>query len=213
MRPPFSRRRYVVDWKLQGSLCLHGLLYGALVMVAMVGGIFVPLIWNLGDAQSPYYGEQAIVMLYLHERMWFLVLLCALIVAVSALKMSHRIAGPLVRYKRNLRLIADGKLPPALRTRPGDYLQEEVACLNHAVRGVRQRVDAIRAAERRVREQTAALATLLGAPGESAALQSAVLDLEAAVGAFVDHDPGDGRAPVVQPSTEVALAGAGGRAS
>ena len=179
----------------------------------MVGGIFVPLIWNLGDVQPQSYGEQAIVMLYLHERLWSLVLLCALIVAVSALKMSHRIAGPLVRYKRNLRLIAEGKLPPPLRTRPGDYLQEEVDCLNTAVAGVRQRLDAIRAAERRVREQAATLVTSLGAPGESAALRSAVLDLEAAVGAFVDHDPGDGRASVAQPSGGVALAGAGGRAS
>ena len=109
MPRPFIRRRYIVDWKLQGSLCAHGLLYGSLVLVAICGGIFAPLMWDLGgSSQAQGLEEKAIVMLYMHERLWFLALLCAGIVVLGAIKFSHRIAGPLVRYKRNLRLLADG---------------------------------------------------------------------------------------------------------
>jgi hypothetical protein len=204
------RRRYLVDWKLQGALCLHGLLYGALVLVAVVAGIFVPLLWTLGEGRPQQYEEQAIVMLYMHERLWFLVLVCTGIVLVSAVKMSHRIAGPLVRYKRNLRLVAEGKLPPPLRTRRGDFLQEEVACLNLDVDGVRTRVDAIRSAERRLRAQLTAVAA--GAPlavGARADLDAATAALTAAVAAFAEHDPGDTR-PLPLPAAPVVCVGVEG---
>ncbi len=138
------RWRFIVDWKLQGSLCVHGVLYGLLVLVAVSLGIFLPLLWNLSDAdQVNVLEDQAVVMLYMHERFWWLALLCLAIVVLGAVKFSHRIAGPLVRYKRNLRLLADGKLPSPLRTRAGDYLQDEVACLNQAVAGITTRIEAM----------------------------------------------------------------------
>ena len=194
MPRPFVRRRYIVDWKLQGSLCLHGLLYGMLVLVAISCGIFMPLLWNLGD-QNNLAGleEQAIVMIYLHERFWLLAAACAAIVVLGAVKFSHRIAGPLVRYKRNLRWLADGKLPPPLRTRNGDYLKEEVACLNAAVAGVSVRIEAIRKAQRALRRELHALAG--GGVGAAAAPFAALLAADEELGrqlaGFREIDPGD----------------------
>ena len=144
MNKRLLRRRFIVDWKLQGSLCAHGVLNGVLVLVTVSCGIFAPLLWNLRDGSELHrFEEQAIVMLYMHERFWLLAALCLCIVVLGAIRFSHRIAGPLVRYKRNLRLVAAGKLPPPLRTRRGDYLQEEVACLNDAVAGVASRLPAL----------------------------------------------------------------------
>ena len=190
----FVRRSYIVDWKLQGSLCLHGLLYGMLVLVAISGGIFLPLLWNLGDSNNVAgLEEQAIVMIYLHERFWLLAAACAAIVVLGAIKFSHRIAGPLVRYKRNLRWLADGKVPPPLRTRDGDYLKEEVACLNAAVAGVAARVDAIRKAHRELRRELLALAG--GGVGPAAAPYAALLaadeELVRKLEGFREVDPGD----------------------
>lgn len=196
MTRTYSRRRYIVDWQLQGSLIAHGLLYGGLVLVAIVGGIFLPLVWDLGDGgRPPQFEEQSIVMLWMHERLWYVMAICAAIVVVSAIRFSHRIAGPLVRYKRNLRLLAAGKLPPPLRTRPGDYLQEEVACLNAAVAGVSTRVEAIHRAQ--VAVQAEILALLARVPADRAggeALVAASRELEHRVREFVAHDPGDSRA-------------------
>jgi methyl-accepting chemotaxis protein len=206
----FSRRRYIVDWKLQGSLCTHGLLYGGLVLAAVIGGIFAPLLWDLTSTNT-YVEEQAIVMLYMHERLWFLVLVCAVIVALSALKMSHRIAGPLVRYKRNLRLVAGGKLPTPLRTRAGDYLQEEVRCLNAAIAGIGERVDTIKNAAAAVRAGVDAIAAA-GASlpdGRIDALLAASRELDRALGAITHCDPGDERAPADAAEPVIALAGAG----
>lgn len=212
-KPPFLRRRFIVDWKLQGSLCAHGLLYGGLVLAMVSGGIFVPLLWNLGDqANLPGLEEEAIVMLYMHERFWMLALLCAITVVLGAIKFSHRIAGPLVRYKRNLRLLADGKLPTPLRTRRGDYLKEEVACLNAAVAGVEQRLAAIRKAQLALRREV--LDMLQRVPPQVAPqfdpLLAAGRDLEQAIGAFVACDPGDDQLPEKAAAPAVALAGAAG---
>lgn len=207
----YARRRYIVDWKLQGPICLHALFYGGLVLAAIVIGIFLPLVWELGSANQPVgYEERSIVMLYLHDRLWWLMLGCAAIVAVSAIRLSHRIAGPLVRYKRNLRLLAEGKLPTPLRTRDADFLKEEVACLNEAVAGVQHRIAAIRRAHAVLATEIASVAMrAASAPApDCTALLTASRDLEQAVAAFAAHDTGDDRRPVEQQAA-VALAGNG----
>jgi hypothetical protein len=202
------RRRVLVDWPLQGSLIAHVLAYGGLVMLAIVGGLFAPLLWDLASGTPQAFAEQSIVMVYLHERFWLPAALCAVILALCALRLSHRIAGPLVRYKRNLRLVADGRLPSPLRTRDGDYLKEEVACLNAAVAGVAARVDAIRRAHRSLQATLAALPAGAAADAERLdALARAERELARAIGAFRDHETGDERAALEQPAAAVALAG------
>jgi len=211
MHKRFLRRRFIVDWKLQGSLCAHGVLNGLLLLVTVSCGIFAPLLWNLGDSSELHrYEEQAIVMLYLHERFWLLAALCLGIVVLGAIRFSHRIAGPLVRYKRNLRLVAAGKLPPPLRTRRGDYLQEEVACLNGAVVGIATRVEAIRRAQSAVRREVHAVIERL--PRQQTqqleAMTVALQQLEQAVSEFKVHDPGDELVTDQAEALAPALAGA-----
>ncbi|MBL9076836.1 MAG: hypothetical protein JNL08_04995 [Planctomycetes bacterium] len=197
------RWRYIVDWKLQGSLCLHGLLYGLLVLVAVSVGIFLPLVWNLGSAErDAVLEEQAVVMLYMHERFWWLALSCIAIVLLGAIKFSHRIAGPMVRFKRNLRLIADGKLPTPLRTRPGDYLKEEVACLNRAVAGLAARAEGMQQAHAALeRELAAALARVSRqAAFEFEAVREASRDLGRRVHSLESFDPRDDALPEPVPA-------------
>ncbi len=157
--PPFRRRRLVVDRPFQRSLCLHGIGLGVMVLAAVSLGIFVPLLWNLGERMpgKPTDLDSAVVMIYMHERFWVTAGICLVMVTLGALQLSHRIAGPLVRYKRNLKLLAAGKLPPPLRTRRRDYLKEEVVCLNAAVDGIRERIDAIRAAQAVLRREVVAI--------------------------------------------------------
>ena len=71
------RSRYIVDWGLQGNLLAHGLLYGGLSLLALTAGIFAPLLWNLGGGGLvTEFEEQAVVMLYMHERFWLPALVC-----------------------------------------------------------------------------------------------------------------------------------------
>ncbi|MBM4060508.1 MAG: hypothetical protein FJ265_05350 [Planctomycetes bacterium] len=186
---PCRRRRFVVDRQLQWSLCAHALALGVFVLAATSLGIFLPLLWDLGSAGAARASaEPAIVMLYMHERFWIVAAVSLALFALGVLRLSHRIAGPLVRFKRDLRLLAAGRLPPPLRTRRRDYLKQEVECLNAAVAGVRERVAAIAAANAEVQR------ALLGAvdrlpPAAHGALAPAVAAQRAVaerLGAFTE---------------------------
>jgi len=209
MKLRFQRWRYVVDWKLQGSLIIHGLTYGGMVLLAVSLGIFSPLLWDLGTVDMDGgYEEQAIVMLYLHERFWFLAAMCLVIVVFGAIRYSHRVAGPMVRYKRNLRLLADGKFPPPLRTRRADFMKEEVGCLNKAIVGVGERVDAIRRAQVDLRRKlTDYMATTGEMPEELTAVVAACDDLDTAVRTFQHVDEGTRPQAEPKPVAEPVLVG------
>lgn len=163
--PRLRRRRYIVDRKLQGSLVAHGVIYGVAVLAAVGLGIFAPLLWGLGDPRADQgFEEQSLVMIYLHERFWLIAGGSLLVVVLGAVRFSHRVAGPMVRFKRNLRLIAAGELPPPLRTRRDDFLKDEVEALNRAVAGVDERVTAIRRAQLEVRRRLRAFEEAQGEP-------------------------------------------------
>jgi hypothetical protein len=209
MKQRFLRWRYVVDWKLQGSLILHGITYGGLVLLAVSVGMFSPLLWDLGVVDTAGgYEEQAIVMLYLHERFWLLAAMCLVIVVLGAVRFSHRVAGPMVRYKRNLRLLAEGQLPPPLRTRRADFLKEEVGCLNQAVAGVAERVDAIRRAQVGLRRKLADCTDVMhGQPDEFHAVLAACEDLDRAVRLFQHVDLSSDLPPLALPVENRELVG------
>lgn len=208
------RWRFVVDWQLQGNLVLNGLLYGSLTLVTVCGGILGPLLWALSDAESATANaDQALVMIYMHERLWFLVALCLLVMVLGTLRFSHRIAGPLVRYKRNLRLLAQGKLPPPLRTRKQDYMQEEVRCLNNAVAGLVSRIELIRQAQTAVLREVEAVVARTPRQSVSAyqPLRDACAELQSRVASFEQADVDDERpAPVVEQAPQLAVAAAAG---
>ena len=187
------RLRYVVDWKLQGSLTAHGVVYGASVLAAIGFGIFAPLLWGLADTGAESgFEEQSIVMIYLHDRFWLIALLSLLVVVIGTVRFSHRVAGPMVRYKRNLVLLADGKLPPPLKTRRSDFLKEEVEILNRAVAGVGARAAAIRRAHAEVVRRVDALAAASGAGSPAVQqLQVACAELERAAQTFEHVDTCD----------------------
>ena len=200
------RWRYIVDWKLQGSLILHGITYGGLVLLAVSVGIFSPLLWDLGVVDMDGgYEEQAIVMLYLHKRFWLLATLCMVIVVLGAVRFSHRVAGPMVRFKRNLKLLANGKLPPPLRTRRGDFLKAEVGGLNKAVVGVGERIDAIRRAQVDLRRKLTDCAATNHEPSEEfSAVIQACDELERTVRMFHHIDEPEAAEPIVESVEEPA---------
>ncbi|MCR9247443.1 MAG: hypothetical protein NXI31_20625 [bacterium] len=179
----YKRRRLLVDRQLQLSMVFHALVAVVLILVIAIAGSIAPLVWQLSDGRSQDHEAAAIVMLYLHERFWPLAFAGALIAGAFALHYSHRIAGPLVRVRRHLRQLGDGEISPQLRSRRRDFLKVEVECLNFAVAGVGQRIEAIQRAHHAV-EQAYADLELAHCPAPDEALANAVAELGVAVRAF-----------------------------
>jgi len=134
-----QRRRYLVDYRLQLSLVGHALVLQTLFMVLFVAGLLAPLVGDIGRQELGALSDASIVLLFLHERLWYLILGSLVLTALLVVRLSHRVAGPMVRVKRILAAIGDGVAPPRLVLRPRDYLQPEVALLNTAVERLAER--------------------------------------------------------------------------
>jgi hypothetical protein len=118
----------------------------------------------------------------------------------------------MVRYKRNLRLLADGKIAPPLRTRRTDFMKEEVSCLNEAMFGVGERVDAIRCAQIDLaRKLDACVAANSEVPRELTAVVAACGELGRAISTFQQVPEGVEVEPVAEPVAELVLAGQSSR--
>lgn len=138
-----GRRRVIVDRQLQWGLALRSATFVSGLLCVVAFGLFLPLTRTLSEdalARSVHAAEdRATVMLYLHERFWPIALLAISLAILISLLTSNRIAGPLVRVKRHLRMLGGGLFPRPLRTRSKDYLKQEVETLNQAVESLAHR--------------------------------------------------------------------------
>jgi hypothetical protein len=148
LRKLLTRRHFVVDRRFQASVVWRTTLFSTFLVVVLLVGVLAPIVHDLRSPNSDAITitDTAIVLLYVHDRLWWMVGAFLVLSILHSLHISHRIAGPLVRVKRNLRMLGQGRLPSPLRTRDNDYLKDEVDVLNEAVRNLGQRIDAIRAA-------------------------------------------------------------------
>ncbi len=135
-----NRRRQVIVEGFQARFVVVQLLWvvgGLLVFAAVLLG---PLIYSLltaGPAVSTAVADQ---FLLLHSTLWPVLLGLTAMLAAVFVRMSHRVAGPLVRFRRAFRDIGDGRLDIVVTTRPGDYLSQEQADLNAMIVALRERV-------------------------------------------------------------------------
>jgi len=167
------KRRIIVNG-FQYRLIAGNFLYLFSVVFAFFVVLFGPVVAVLAD-ESVTIGQREVAahqLLALHERVWFAIpVLVALCVFHSAL-VSHRIAGPLVRFKQVFARLADGDLSVDVCVRRHDYLREEADTMAEMVRGLGQRVESIQNDYRRV---GATLPRLMDAVGRGAGEDAAVL--------------------------------------
>lgn len=140
---PYKRRRILIDrlqWKLLGIT----LVYLAATAVMFAAMMFAPLIWELqGGEPGIEQSTAANEFLALHRRFW-----PALIVTFAALSLhsvftSHRIVGPLYRFRVVFAEVAAGNLVPWTSLRRRDFLIPEAKALNNMVVSLRDRITRI----------------------------------------------------------------------
>ena len=123
MRWP-RRRKFIVDKSLQIRLLLYNGIYFMVIVLAIGIALFLPLYFeftnpNLTTAQLV---EVANRVLYLHNKLWTVILAVFAILGIHSILISHRIAGPLYRFRMTFQDIIDGNLSRFIRIRKGDYL-------------------------------------------------------------------------------------------
>jgi methyl-accepting chemotaxis protein len=81
--------------------------------------------------------------LQLHRHIWPAAILVMLFVIVHALLFSHRIAGPMYRFRQIFLALRAGSVPGHQRLRKGDYLQLEMKLINEMLDSMRSKITAI----------------------------------------------------------------------
>jgi methyl-accepting chemotaxis protein len=166
-------RRYFVN-SFQYRLMLGNLLYLSTAVLVFLAAVFGPVILTMGDTTLlPEQRESAsLQLIVLYERLWFaLPVLLGLCVLHSGL-LSHRIAGPLHRFKRILQEMGNGDLTMRVRIRKSDYLHDEAQILDAMIERLRGRIAEI---DQCYRDAARTLPRLMGAMEQGSPREAAVL--------------------------------------
>ncbi|MEW6746341.1 MAG: hypothetical protein AB1486_26670 [Planctomycetota bacterium] len=163
----FRRRRFIVNKPLQLSLVASALVYALLVVLTVALSLFLPLFSDLETHQGSSFEawETATNILFLHEKLWPPILFTLLAVCLHAVWISHKIAGPLYRFKQLFRSIASGVIPRTTRLRHGDLLHPEMEEINVMMAGLRERMEGLKSAQQELERALASSQQLLaGSP-------------------------------------------------
>jgi len=148
------RRKFVINKKLQFSILLIMLSYVGLLVLVVLASLFTPLILQLRhvDPSSTEASEAALKILYLHDKFWPPVFFTLIAIALHSLHTTHRIAGPLYRFRLIFEAIKAGALPKPVRLRARDYLHPELNAINGMLEALRERIGQMRRDEDKLHE-------------------------------------------------------------
>ena len=155
----FDRRRtLVINRKLQLGILFTSLSHVVFVTAVVTLALFAPLVLRLRNPNwdSPETTNAALQILYLHETFWLPALLAVLVVLMNSIRMSHKIAGPIYRFRRVCEAMKAGVVPKPIVLRKGDQLRAEIDEVNAML-------DSWRGAVEQVRRDTSALDESLSA--------------------------------------------------
>ncbi len=140
-RPPFRRRQFLVV-SFQNRMLLFTFLYFVTTVVIFAAVLFFPLMGRL-NAENLSQAERGIVaaeFLSLHYRFWPVIPLVFVLIGAHSILISHRVAGPLYRFRKVYGAVMGGDLSGIVRLRENDYLREDAELLSEMIDSLRSRV-------------------------------------------------------------------------
>lgn len=146
MSRPRFRRHFLWD-TVQPRFLGLSLLYVAIVIASFAGALFLPLMLQLDHLPLSSAEAQRVADQFelLHSRFWPAVAIVLLLLLVHGIFFTHRIAGPLYRFRRIFQSVASGDLTVRTSIRRSDYLHAEAKCLGEMVDALREKIARIEA--------------------------------------------------------------------
>lgn len=173
------RSRLLVD-RLQYRLLFTHWIYFLLLLLVFAGTLFLPLVLRLRDPSTSLLERERVAeqFLSLHAYLWPAVLVLLLLLTFHSIFMSHRIAGPLVRFRHRFRQLGEGDLVSSIKLRQGDYLTDEANVMNEAVDSLSKRLEQVRRSSQEAEAAAAELRRRLSKSGAEPERREAELVVE-----------------------------------
>jgi methyl-accepting chemotaxis protein len=159
-----KRRQFLID-PLQYHLLLVNLTYFFTIVLVFAAAVFAPTMMDMNSGSWEQRQDAANQFLSLHARIWPAVLVLFALLVAHSVVMSHRIAGPLYRFRRVFSQISEGDLAIRAVIRKRDYLRKEADSINQMIAGLCDKVQSIEA-------ESAELAAIVDAIDEAVTTDS-----------------------------------------
>ena len=155
---PYKRGRILID-RRQLQLLGVTILYFLATAIVFAVTMFGPLVVQLSGEHAPTTEQAAVAseFLALHARFWPALLVTFAVLSVHSIFTSHRIVGPLFRFRAVFKEIQEGNLMPWIGLRRRDLLEHEATALNDMVVSLRERIGRLAAQQQRARREFAGI--------------------------------------------------------
>jgi len=182
----FKRRHLIVD-RFQYRLIAISAIHFSLVLLVFMVALLLPLMLRLDDPTADYVEKQRVaeVILFFNDQVWLPLAAVFLLLTVHSLFVSHRICGPLYRFRAVFRALSEGNLDIRANIRKHDYLHTDARALNQMIESLGTRIRGLEDQTLHLKDDTAQLkdAVHSGAKaGAQKALESVESRLEGLLG-------------------------------
>ncbi len=146
MSAPHKRHYFLRD-TFQSRFIMVSLAHYLIITLTFIGALFLPLVIQLDNLSLSLAekGEVANQFISLHERMWLPLLAILVLLTLHSVFFSHRIAGPLYRFRNVFKAVGEGNLSLSVKIRDGDYLHKEAEVLSTMILSLAARMRGIEA--------------------------------------------------------------------
>ena len=134
------RRRQLIVRGFQRQFVIRQLIWLTAYLLVFAAILLIPLGSRVQNGNPDERFQAAAQFLFVHEYLWPALGGVLLVAAAALIKASHRIAGPLYRFRRVFDSVANGDLRASARVRRGDYLSLESEALEAMLVSLRDRI-------------------------------------------------------------------------
>ncbi len=140
-----SHRKKVFVGRIQQRFVAFQVAYFLIFAAVFVTAMFGPLVIDLLDKATPPVERTAAAaqLLALQEYVWPSLIVVLLLFGFHSVLVSHRLAGPLLRFRHTFEQVAGGDLTQRVMLRRHDYLKPEARALDQMVTVLRDRMLAL----------------------------------------------------------------------
>lgn len=137
----FKRRHLIVD-RFQYRLVAISATHFGLALLVFLTALLLPLMLQLDDPTVSWVEKKRIsnVILFFNDQVWLPLSAVFLLLTVHSLFVSHRICGPLYRFRAVFKALAEGNLDIRANIRKHDYLQADARAINDMIGSLQSRI-------------------------------------------------------------------------
>jgi len=130
-----QRKKVWID-RFQTKFTLRIVYYLIVFPIVLLNFLFAWRMWIEGPGHP---GEQFLRMLYDYLPVLVCLWLLVPVMAWDAIRFTHRLVGPVVRFRRTMQELAQGQLVRPIKLREGDYLTELRDDVNQLLEALQRR--------------------------------------------------------------------------